>query len=64
MSVFSDRDAQSKLPAFNDFDIDRHNLALVSCFELLLDARLIEFLPTTIDRFFAVMSWANCHRFA
>jgi hypothetical protein len=46
------------------FDVDRHNFAIVARFDLLPNARLIKFLPTPSDLFFAVTSLADCHSFA
>jgi hypothetical protein len=43
----------------SSLDVDRHNFALVSRFDLLSNARLIEILPTASDLFFAVTSLAN-----
>jgi hypothetical protein len=45
-------------------NVDRHNFAIISHFDLLPNARLIECLPTSSHFFFAITSLANCHRFA
>jgi hypothetical protein len=46
------------------FDIDCHDFAFVSRFDLLPNARLIEFLPSLSQYFFGITSLANCHRVA
>jgi hypothetical protein len=45
------------------FDVDRHKFVFISSFNLLTNARLIEFLPTSSYLFFAVTSLADCHKF-
>jgi hypothetical protein len=46
----------------SSFNIDCHNFALISHFDLLPNAGFIERLPTLSHFFFAITSLANCHR--
>jgi hypothetical protein len=45
------------------FKIDRHNLAMITFFDLRSNLRFIDFITTPSKFFFAISGLSNCHGF-
>jgi hypothetical protein len=45
------------------FDVDRHNLAMIACFDLWAYLRLIDLIATVRELFFTISGLSNCHQF-